>query len=114
MVRGNGVDIFVELDVGSEYNSNDEQIRSVLYSVVKEGAIASYITSVQGFQFRRLGEGKMSAPCMLYTASYRHINFTEGLGSAINICLYFVAQPPPSVEPLAVPGLYYTMLAAWC
>lgn len=65
VVRGNGVDIFVELDVGSEYNSNDEQIRSVLYSVVKEGAIASYITSVQGFQFRRLGEVTPSIrPCM--------------------------------------------------
>lgn len=58
MVREDGVDVFVELDVGSDYNSNDEQIRSVLYNVVKEGAIASYITSVQGFKFRRLGEGK--------------------------------------------------------
>lgn len=52
------MDVFVELDVGSDYNSNDEQIRSVLYNVVREGAIASYVTSVQGFQFRRLGEGK--------------------------------------------------------
>lgn len=52
------MDVFVELDVGSHSNNNDEQIRSVLYNVVKEGAIASYITSVQGFQFRRLGEGK--------------------------------------------------------
>lgn len=52
------MDVFVELDVGSHYNNADEQIRSVLYNVVKEGAIASYITSVQGFQFRRLGEGK--------------------------------------------------------
>lgn len=59
MVREDGVDVFVELDVGSDYNSNDEQIRSVLYNVVKEGAIASYVTSVQGFKFRRLGEGKM-------------------------------------------------------
>lgn len=50
--------MFVELDVGSDYNSNDEQIRSVLYGVVREGAIASYVTSVQGFQFRRLGKGK--------------------------------------------------------
>lgn len=54
------MDVFVELDVGSDYNSNDEQIRSVLYNVVREGAIASYVTSVQGFQFRRLGEGKTS------------------------------------------------------
>lgn len=50
--------MFVELDVGSDDNNNDEQIRSVLYNVVREGAIASYVTSVQGFQFRRLGEGK--------------------------------------------------------
>ncbi|XP_031146449.1 basement membrane-specific heparan sulfate proteoglycan core protein isoform X15 [Sander lucioperca] len=56
MIREDGVDVFVELDVGSDYNTNDEQIRSVLYNVVKEGAIASYVTSVQGFQFRRLGE----------------------------------------------------------
>lgn len=59
MARDGGSDVFVELDVGSEDNSNDEQIRSVLYNVVKEGAIASYITSVQGFKFRRLGAGKM-------------------------------------------------------
>ncbi|KAM4611104.1 basement membrane-specific heparan sulfate proteoglycan core protein [Polymixia lowei] len=65
MIREDGVDVFVELDVGSDYNSNDEQIRSVLYSVVKEGAIASYVTSVQGFQFRRLGEVTPSIrPCV--------------------------------------------------
>ncbi|XP_056242096.1 basement membrane-specific heparan sulfate proteoglycan core protein isoform X12 [Seriola aureovittata] len=65
MIRDDGVDVFVELDVGSEYNNNDEQIRSVLYNVVKEGAIASYVTSVQGFQFRRLGEVTPSIrPCM--------------------------------------------------
>lgn len=58
VIREGGVDVFVELDVGSDYNNNDEQIRSVLYNVVKEGAIASYVTSVQGFRFRRLGEGK--------------------------------------------------------
>jgi dystroglycan 1 len=58
MPRQNGVDVFVELDVGSDYNNNENQIRNVLYGVVKEGTIASYITSVQGFQFRRLGEGK--------------------------------------------------------
>ncbi|KAM6982618.1 LOW QUALITY PROTEIN: basement membrane-specific heparan sulfate proteoglycan core protein [Tautogolabrus adspersus] len=65
MIREDGVDVFVELDVGSDYNNNDEQIRSVLYNVVKEGAIASYVTSVQGFQFRRLGEVTPSIrPCM--------------------------------------------------
>ncbi|XP_023271367.1 basement membrane-specific heparan sulfate proteoglycan core protein-like, partial [Seriola lalandi dorsalis] len=62
MIRDDGVDVFVELDVGSEYNNNDEQIRSVLYNVVKEGAIASYVTSVQGFQFRRLGEAQPLPP----------------------------------------------------
>ncbi|XP_071333360.1 basement membrane-specific heparan sulfate proteoglycan core protein isoform X1 [Trachinotus anak] len=65
MIRDDGVDVFVELDVGSDYNSNEEQIRSVLYNVVKEGTIASYVTSVQGFQFRQLGEVTPSIrPCM--------------------------------------------------
>ncbi|MEQ2171925.1 hypothetical protein GOODEAATRI_015651, partial [Goodea atripinnis] len=61
MIREAGVDIFVELDVGSDYN-NEKQIRRVLYNVVKEGTIASYVTSVQGFQFRQLGKGTPS-PC---------------------------------------------------
>ncbi|XP_069096158.1 basement membrane-specific heparan sulfate proteoglycan core protein isoform X2 [Pleurodeles waltl] len=47
--------VFVELDVGSEGNSNSEQIRKVLYSVIESSSIGSYITSVTGFQFRRLG-----------------------------------------------------------
>uniref|UniRef100_A0A3P8QUC0 Heparan sulfate proteoglycan 2 n=1 Tax=Astatotilapia calliptera TaxID=8154 RepID=A0A3P8QUC0_ASTCA len=65
LIREDGVDVFVEIDVGSEYNANEEQIRSVLYNVVKEGAIASYSTSVQGFQFRRLGVVTPSVrPCM--------------------------------------------------
>ncbi|XP_061591358.1 basement membrane-specific heparan sulfate proteoglycan core protein isoform X3 [Cololabis saira] len=64
MIRQDGVDIFVELDVGSDYN-NEGQIRNVLYGVVKAGAIASYVTSVQGFQFRRLGAVTPSKrPCM--------------------------------------------------
>jgi len=63
VIREDGVDVFVELDVGSDYNNNEEEIRSVLYNVVKEGAIASYITSVQGFQFRQLGKGKTSISC---------------------------------------------------
>lgn len=62
------MDIFVELDVGSENNNDDKQIRSVLYNVVEEGAIASYVTSVQGFQFRRLGEGKTSIRAPFNTA----------------------------------------------
>ncbi|XP_019367559.1 PREDICTED: basement membrane-specific heparan sulfate proteoglycan core protein, partial [Gavialis gangeticus] len=47
--------IFVELDVGSEGNMDDEEIRQVLYSVIQAGSIASYVTSTEGFQFRRLG-----------------------------------------------------------
>ncbi|KAM6928878.1 basement membrane-specific heparan sulfate proteoglycan core protein isoform 8-T8 [Lycodopsis pacificus] len=65
MIREDGVDVFVEMDVGSDYNSDDEQIRSVLYNVVKEGSIASYVTTVQGFEFRRLGEVTTgNRPCM--------------------------------------------------
>lgn len=52
---------FVELDVGSERNTNDEQIREVLFSVVASGSIASYRTSRRGFQFRRLGAGEEAA-----------------------------------------------------
>ncbi|CAJ0956021.1 unnamed protein product [Ranitomeya imitator] len=47
--------VFVELDVGSEGNENDAEIRQVLHSVIASGSIASYVTSTQGFQFRRLG-----------------------------------------------------------
>ncbi|XP_073512146.1 basement membrane-specific heparan sulfate proteoglycan core protein isoform X5 [Phyllobates terribilis] len=47
--------VFVELDVGSEGNENDAEIRQVLHSVIASGSIASYDTSTQGFQFRRLG-----------------------------------------------------------
>uniref|UniRef100_A0A7M4G0V1 Basement membrane-specific heparan sulfate proteoglycan core protein n=1 Tax=Crocodylus porosus TaxID=8502 RepID=A0A7M4G0V1_CROPO len=47
--------IFVELDVGSEGNMDDGEIRQVLYSVIQAGSIASYVTSTEGFQFRRLG-----------------------------------------------------------
>ncbi|KAG9339275.1 hypothetical protein JZ751_023975 [Albula glossodonta] len=62
LIRKIGDNVFVELDVASDYNFNDEQIRSVLYSVVNEGSIASYITSVQGFNFRRLGEARTPPP----------------------------------------------------
>ncbi|XP_061075721.1 basement membrane-specific heparan sulfate proteoglycan core protein-like isoform X2 [Conger conger] len=48
--------LFVELDVGSDFNSNDKEIRNVLYTAVKKGTLAPYTTSVEGFQFRRLGE----------------------------------------------------------
>uniref|UniRef100_A0ABM5EK41 Basement membrane-specific heparan sulfate proteoglycan core protein isoform X2 n=1 Tax=Pogona vitticeps TaxID=103695 RepID=A0ABM5EK41_9SAUR len=47
--------IFVELDVGSEENEDEAQIREVLFSVIESGSIASYVTSTAGFQFRRLG-----------------------------------------------------------
>ncbi|XP_066462350.1 basement membrane-specific heparan sulfate proteoglycan core protein isoform X4 [Eleutherodactylus coqui] len=47
--------VFVELDVGSEGNANDAQIRQVLYSVIASGSIANYVTSTEGFQFRHLG-----------------------------------------------------------
>ncbi|XP_056400171.1 basement membrane-specific heparan sulfate proteoglycan core protein isoform X3 [Hyla sarda] len=47
--------VFVEMDVGSEGNTNDAQIRQVLYSVIASGSIANYVTSPEGFQFRRLG-----------------------------------------------------------
>ncbi|XP_042569689.1 basement membrane-specific heparan sulfate proteoglycan core protein-like isoform X7 [Cyprinus carpio] len=56
LIKKIGKDVFVELDVGSDNNFNETQIRDVLFSVVKEGTIASYDTSVTGFQFRRLGE----------------------------------------------------------
>ncbi|XP_063292891.1 basement membrane-specific heparan sulfate proteoglycan core protein isoform X6 [Pelobates fuscus] len=57
-------DVFVELDVGSEGNSNDGQIRQVLYSVIASGSIASYLTSSQGFQFRRLGAAQTPPPAL--------------------------------------------------
>ncbi|XP_049734154.1 basement membrane-specific heparan sulfate proteoglycan core protein isoform X6 [Elephas maximus indicus] len=47
--------VFVELDVGSEGNADGAQIQNVLHSVISSGSIASYVTSPQGFQFRRLG-----------------------------------------------------------
>ncbi|XP_048872624.1 basement membrane-specific heparan sulfate proteoglycan core protein isoform X13 [Brienomyrus brachyistius] len=59
IIKKLGNDVFVELDVGSEENMNTEQIRDVLFSVVQEGSIASYVTSVHGFQFRRLGGGDL-------------------------------------------------------
>lgn len=50
--------IFLELDVGSEGNSDGAQIQEVLQTLVSRGSIASYTTSLQGFQFRRLGSGE--------------------------------------------------------
>ncbi|XP_060132262.1 basement membrane-specific heparan sulfate proteoglycan core protein isoform X6 [Zootoca vivipara] len=54
--------IFVELDVGSEENVDEDQIRQVLFSVIESGSIASYVTSTLGFQFRRLGEAQTPPP----------------------------------------------------
>ncbi|XP_060793461.1 basement membrane-specific heparan sulfate proteoglycan core protein isoform X3 [Neoarius graeffei] len=62
LIKQIGKDVFVELDVGSEDNSNEAEIRAVLYSVVSNGSIASYVTSVRGFEFRRLGELKTGPP----------------------------------------------------
>ncbi|XP_072465307.1 basement membrane-specific heparan sulfate proteoglycan core protein isoform X4 [Notamacropus eugenii] len=54
--------VFVELDVGSEGNSDAGQIQEVLHSVVASGSIASYVTSTAGFQFRRLGTAETPPP----------------------------------------------------
>ncbi|KAG7477685.1 hypothetical protein MATL_G00072180 [Megalops atlanticus] len=56
LIKKLGKDIFVELDVGSDYNSDDKEIREVLQTAVRESSVASFRTSEQGFQFRRLGE----------------------------------------------------------
>lgn len=50
--------VFVELDVGSEGNADGAQIQEVLHTVISSGSVASYVTSPQGFQFRRLGTGE--------------------------------------------------------
>lgn len=44
--------------MGSEGNADGAQIQEVLHGVISSGSIASYITSPQGFQFRRLGTGE--------------------------------------------------------
>lgn len=62
--------IFVELDVGSEGNMDDEEIRQVLYSVIQAGSIASYVTSTEGFQFRRLGAGEQRVPRVAALSGY--------------------------------------------
>ncbi|XP_041062394.1 basement membrane-specific heparan sulfate proteoglycan core protein isoform X1 [Carcharodon carcharias] len=54
--------VIVELDVGSDGNSNDEEIRDVVYSVVRSGSIGPYETSVEGFKFRHLGEDVILIP----------------------------------------------------
>nr|XP_060478237.1 basement membrane-specific heparan sulfate proteoglycan core protein isoform X8 [Panthera onca] len=54
--------VFVELDVGSEGNADGAQIQEVLHTVISSGSVASYITSPQGFQFRRLGTAQTPPP----------------------------------------------------
>ncbi|XP_032156611.1 basement membrane-specific heparan sulfate proteoglycan core protein isoform X9 [Sapajus apella] len=54
--------VFVELDVGSEGNPDGTQIQEVLHRVVSSGSMASYMTSPQGFQFRRLGTAQTPPP----------------------------------------------------
>ena len=44
--------------MGSEGNADGAQIQEVLHGVISSGSIASYVTSPQGFQFRRLGTGE--------------------------------------------------------
>lgn len=44
--------------MGSEGNADEAQIQEVLHTVISSGSIASYVTSPQGFQFRRLGTGE--------------------------------------------------------
>lgn len=44
--------------MGSEGNADGAQIQEVLHAVISSGSIASYVTSPQGFQFRRLGTGE--------------------------------------------------------
>uniref|UniRef100_A0A7N6A6L9 Heparan sulfate proteoglycan 2 n=1 Tax=Anabas testudineus TaxID=64144 RepID=A0A7N6A6L9_ANATE len=97
LIKQNGVDIFVELDVGSENNNNDEQIRSVLYNAVEEGAIASYITSVKGFQFRRLGVGKASRR----PTNSQCLGDTDSV-SVFNFSFWFLAEPLPPLDCTSV------------
>ncbi|XP_040320101.1 basement membrane-specific heparan sulfate proteoglycan core protein isoform X9 [Herpailurus yagouaroundi] len=54
--------VFVELDVGSEGNADGAQIQEVLHTVISSGSVASYVTSPQGFQFRRLGTAQTPPP----------------------------------------------------
>ncbi|XP_047579738.1 basement membrane-specific heparan sulfate proteoglycan core protein isoform X13 [Lutra lutra] len=61
--------VFVELDVGSEGNADGAQIQEVLHKVISSGSIASYITSPQGFQFRRLGTAQTPPPPLAAVAA---------------------------------------------
>ncbi|XP_067873656.1 basement membrane-specific heparan sulfate proteoglycan core protein isoform X2 [Heterodontus francisci] len=62
--------VIVELDVGSDGNTNDEEIRDVVYSVVRSGSIGPYETSVEGFKFRHLGEDVIPVPRQCHTDEF--------------------------------------------
>ena len=80
--------VFVELDVGSEGNADGAQIQEVLHTVISSGSIASYITSPQGFQFRRLGTGEPILELRVTSS-----NFSNSCG------------PPFSVTTMGSPSL---------
>ncbi|KAK2106123.1 hypothetical protein P7K49_015637 [Saguinus oedipus] len=90
--------VFVELDVGSEGNPDGAQIQEVLHRVVSSGSMASYITSPQGFQFRRLGTGMVEwpGPALQPSASGSQVERPLTTSS-------FSAQtPPPLLAAVAV------------
>lgn len=66
--------------MGSEGNADGAQIQKVLHTVVSSGSIASYITSPQGFQFRRLGTGEPILEPGVPSSS-----FSDSCGSPLSI-----------------------------
>ncbi|XP_078281510.1 basement membrane-specific heparan sulfate proteoglycan core protein [Rhinoraja longicauda] len=56
LIREVDHNVVVELDVGSDGNSNDAEIREVVNSAVRSGSIGPYETTVEGFLFRHLGQ----------------------------------------------------------
>ncbi|XP_072887750.1 basement membrane-specific heparan sulfate proteoglycan core protein isoform X3 [Hemitrygon akajei] len=55
-IREMNKSVIVELDVGSDGNSDDAEIKDRLLLAVKSGSIGPYETSLDGFSFRHLGE----------------------------------------------------------
>ncbi|XP_040085469.1 basement membrane-specific heparan sulfate proteoglycan core protein isoform X4 [Oryx dammah] len=119
--------VFVELDVGSEGNADGAQIQEVLHSVISSGSIASYITSPQGFQFRRLGTvpqvpracTEAEFACHRYNEcvalEYRcdqrpdcrdmsdELDCEEPMPTLSSQLPYLGATPPPPAQPEALP-----------